>query len=128
MKKGKEFKLISILVYFFIILQGSIIGLPFFLWLLFTLFDFGNSDQFFALLAITGLILVYLNINSKKTLIILFTDILCLFLLCSPIIRRMLIIPLEEFNYLVFIIPTAIFCSLYLISIYYSFKLYLKTN
>jgi hypothetical protein len=37
-----KFRIISIVFYLLIILKGDIIGLPFFLWLLFTVFDFGN--------------------------------------------------------------------------------------
>jgi len=54
-----------------IILAGEMIGLPFFLWLLFTLFDFGNIDQLFAFLAIGGLTISFINKNKKRTFNIL---------------------------------------------------------
>jgi hypothetical protein len=47
------------------------IGLPFFLGLLFTLFDFGNIDQHFAFLAIGGLTISFINKNKKRAFNIL---------------------------------------------------------
>ncbi len=126
--KQETFKVISIISYFFIILMGSMIGIPFFFWILFTIFDFGNPDQFFALLAIIGLLLNFLTRNKQKTLKILSLDILSFLLLISPLIRRMTAISIEKFNYLLFIIPTLIFVVFYIISIVLSVKKYLKNN
>ena len=126
--KQETFKVISIISYFLIILMGSMIGIPFFFWILFTIFDFGNPDQFFALLAIIGLLLNFLTRNKQKTLKILSLDILSFLLLISPLIRRMTAISIEKFNYLLFIIPTIIFVVFYLISIVLSVKKYLKNN
>ena len=46
------------------------IGLPFILWLIFTTFDFGNIDQFFAILGVTGIILNFpcLEFSGEMTL------------------------------------------------------------
>ena len=51
------------------------IGLPFILWLIFTTFDFGNIDQFFAILGVTGIILgifalVKITPAQRKTIVI----------------------------------------------------------
>ena len=54
----------SIISYVLIILAGQMIGLPFFLWLIFTTFDFGNIDQLFA---ICGLIGIILNLTKWRT-------------------------------------------------------------
>ncbi len=102
--------------------MGDMIGLPFFFWLLFTLFDFGNIDQFFALLSVVGLTISFINRNKKRTFNILLLDIVCFLLLASPIVRRMTAVPIEKFNYLAFIIPTTIFALFYLISIGYSVR------
>jgi hypothetical protein len=101
------------------------IGLPFLLWLAFTIFDFGNLDQPFAILAVSGLIIIVRNWNKNRTRKILLTDFLCLILLAIPIIGRLNAVPLAMFNYGAFIIPTAIFVLCYLISLAYSYKQYL---
>ncbi len=114
----KLFKIFAIVAYLFIILMGSMIGMPLFLWLLFTSFDFGNSDQIFAIAAVLGLILsVFTILNSVQNLKILLLDILCFLLLASPIIRRMTEVPLKQFNYWAFILPTTLFVSMYLLLI-----------
>jgi len=55
------FKLAAIISYLLITLNGWFIGLPFCVWLAITLFDFGNIDQIFALIAVVGLVLIYIN-------------------------------------------------------------------
>ena len=128
MKLLKTFKLISVVFYLLIIAMGQMIGLPFFFWLLYTVFDFGNIDQLFAFLAIYGLTISYVTRNSTRTSKILFLDIVCFLLLASPIIRRMTVVPINLFNYLGFIIPTLTFSLFYLISIGYSIKQYLQVQ
>lgn len=122
LKKHKTAKLISIVSYLLIILMGSMIGLPFFLWLLFTLFDFGNIDQLFAFLGVIGLTICFTTLNSTRTLKILLIDTICFMLLASPIVRRLTAIPIEKFNYLAFIIPTTIFIFFYILSLYFSVR------
>ena len=104
------------------------IGIPFVFWILFTLFDFGNPDQFFALFAVIGLLLNFATRNKQKTIKILSLDIISFLLLISPIVRRLTAIPIEKFNYLLFIIPTIVFVIFYLISIFISFRQYLQIN
>jgi len=127
-KKHKKAKLISIVSYLLIILMGSMIGIPFFLWLLFTLFDFGNIDQLFAFLGVIGLTICFTTFNSTRTLKVLLLDIICFMLLASPLIRRLTAIPIEKFNYLAFIIPTTIFVLFYIFSLYFSVRQYFSTQ
>lgn len=122
MNKITTFKIFAIISYFLIILAGEMIGLPFFLWLIFTLFDFGNTEQFFALLAVLGLIIVFIKMGSVRTVKNISLDIICLLLLSTQLARRLLIVPLEKFNYLAFIIPVTIFLLFYFVSIYFSMK------
>lgn len=124
----KTFKFISILSYLLIILMGQIIGLPFFSWLLFTLFDFGDIHQLFAFLAVIGLTITFINRNKTRTLTILLRDLVCFILLASPLARRMTAIPIEKFNYFAFIIPTFIFVLFYSVSIYFSIIQYFKVH
>ena len=104
------------------------IGLPFFFWLLFTLFDFGNIDQLFAFLGVIGLTITFINRNKNRTLTILLIDIICFLLLASPLVRRMTAIPIEKFNYLAFIIPTTIFGLFYIFSFYFSVRQYFSNQ
>jgi hypothetical protein len=104
--------------------MGSMIGISFFCWLLFTVFDFGNSDQLFAIAGAIGLILCFATLDSTRTLRILLSDICSFFLLVSPIIWRMNAVPVELFNYAAFIIPASLFCLFYFCSLYFSIKQY----
>jgi hypothetical protein len=127
-KQLKIFKIIAIVSYLLIILAGQLIGLPFFYWLLYTLFDFGNTDQLFAFLAVVGLTISFIKLNSTRTFKVLMLDIICFILLASPLVRRMTSVPIELFNYLAFIIPITIFSLFYIISIYYSVRLYFESQ
>jgi hypothetical protein len=104
--------------------MGQMIGLPFFFWLLFTLFDFGNIDQIFAFFAIVGLVIICINHNKIRTSKVLTLDLLCFLLLASPIIRRMTAVPIELFNYLAFIIPTTSFALFYIASLFFGCRQY----
>lgn len=101
--------------------MGSIVGVPFFMWLIFTMFDFGNIDQFFAFLGVIGLIVNLVTFNSKRTLKILLLNIISFMLLASPLIKRLTSMPIENFNYLALIIPTIIFNLFYIF--YFTFRL-----
>lgn len=128
MKRLKTLKILSIICYLLIILMGSMIGLPFFGWLLFTLFDFGNVDQLFAILAVLGLCISFATFNSPRTLKVLLSDIICFILLASPLIRRMTAVPIELFNYSAFVIPASMFCLFYILSLCFSFEQYLQNK
>ena len=128
MTPQKRFRVIASVCYLFIMLGGQMIAVPFFFWLLFTLFDFGNFDQLFAFLAVTGLLIIYINRNKKRTPKILTLDILCFVLLSSPLFRRMTAVPIELFNYLAFIIPTTLFALFYTASLFFGCKQYSQLN
>ncbi|UOE37019.1 hypothetical protein [Chryseobacterium oryzae] len=102
-------KLISIFSYMFIILAGWMSGIPFILWLLFSLFDFGNIDQLFAFLGISGIVL---NFTKWKSNILI--NILAFIFMLSPIVSRLIQVPIEAFNYLAFKIPLGIFIITYI--------------
>jgi hypothetical protein len=107
MKNG--IRITSIISYCLIILAGQMIGLPFILWLLFTAFQFGNIDQLFALLGIVGIIL---NFTKWKTKI--FVTVQSFLFMLSPIVSRLVQVPIEKFNYLAFQIPLTIFILTYI--------------
>jgi hypothetical protein len=108
---------ISIISYMLIILAGQMIGLPFILWLIFTTLDFGNIDQLFAIFGLVGIIL---NLTKWRTNII--ATILSFTLMLSPIISRLVQVPIEMFNYLAFQIPLTTFIITYLTYIIINIK------
>ncbi len=107
-----KLKIVFLTSYSLIILMGQMIGLPFILWLIFTSFDFGNSDQIFA---ISGLIGLILNFTKYGKLIL--RKILSFILMILPIVKLLTEIPLEKFNYFTFQIPLLVFVYTYLIYI-----------
>lgn len=107
-----KIQLISIASYMLIILVGEMIGLPFICWLMFTLFDFGNIDQLFALLGISGIIL---NVTKWKYRVPI--TLISFLLMLSPIVSRLVQVPIGMFDYLAFQIPLIIFIITYLIFI-----------
>lgn len=108
---------ISIISYLIIILTGEMIGIPFILWLVFTIFDFGNIDQIFAILGIIGVIL---NFSKWKNRILL--TIVSFILMLSPLLSRLLQVGIEKFDYLAFQIPLTIFIISYLLFIIINIK------
>ena len=114
---NEKFRIIAIVSYLLIILKGGMIGLPFFSWLFYTVFDFGNIDQLFALFALLGVSMHLTKWKNKK----LFT-LLSFVLMLSPLISRMVQVPLEMFNYRAFQIPFAIFVLAYLIFLVLNFR------
>jgi hypothetical protein len=108
---------ISIISYLIIILAGEMIGIPFVLWLVFTIFDFGNFDQIFAILGITGVIL---NFSKWKNKILI--TIVSFISMLSPLLSRLLQVGIEKFDYLAFQIPLTIFIISYLLFIIINIK------
>jgi hypothetical protein len=108
---------ISIISYLVIILAGEMIGLPFILWLVFTIFDFGNIDQIFAIFGIIGIVL---NLSKWKNKILV--TIISFILMLSPLISRLFQVEMGKFNYLAFQIPLTIFIVTYLIFIIINIK------
>ncbi len=106
-------KLISLMSYSLIILTGQIIGLPFLFWLLWTSFEVGNSDQIVAVLGLIGTIIVFTKLFEIRIM-----KILSFGLMITPILKRLVEVPLEKFNYLGFQIPLSIFIITYLILIF----------
>lgn len=103
------FRWISIISYLMIILAGWMSGIPFIIWLIFEAFDFGNIDQLFAIFGLVGIIL---NLTTGKTRIDV--TIVSFILMLSPVISRLVQVPIEVFNYLAFQIPLTIFIVSYL--------------
>lgn len=76
---------------------------------MFTCFDFGNIDQLFAIFGVMGIVI---NLTEWKNNILL--TIVSLILMLSPIISRLIQVPMKMFDYLAFQIPLTIFIVTYL--------------
>ena len=90
------------------------VSLPMFVYLLFTVVDFGTTEQIFAAVALFGLIIHFLHLSFESKTKKVIVDIFVFACLLSPLIQRMLAVPLERFNYSWFLIPAIAFASLYL--------------
>ena len=113
MKKEKVLKIISLISYSLIILMGEMIGLPFLFWLIWTSFEFGNSDQIFVVFGLIGFIMMFTKLYKQRIL-----KVLTFLLMLMPIVRRLTEFPFEQFNYLAFQIPLLIFITTSLILIF----------
>ncbi len=113
---------ISLISYCFIILNGWMIGLPFIVVLFFSLFEFGSLAQLTAIMSFTGFILLIypFQFKSLKALIILQSSIY--FLLLSPIVVRLISVPLHLFKYSSFLIPVLLFVLLFPLSTIFMYK------
>jgi len=118
MIRSSKLRTFSLIAYLCIILKGQMIGLPFFIWLPFSLLNFWNLDQLFSFLAVIAFVIILLNRKYEKTTKRLMLDLVCFLLLASPIIGRLVAVPLEMFSYLAFIIPTTLFFLLYSASVF----------
>jgi len=87
-------------------------GVPFGAWLILQSLEFGNVDQLFSILAIVGIVL---NFSKWKNSI--FGNIVSFIFMLSPIVSRMVQLPIEMFDYLAFEIPLATFVLFYFVSI-----------
>lgn len=113
MKREKVLKIISLISYSLIILMGEMIGLPFLFWLIWTSFEFGNSDQIFAVFGLIGFVVMFTKLYKQRIL-----KVLIFLLMLLPIVRRLTEVSLEKFNYFGFQIPLLIFITTSLILIF----------
>lgn len=103
-------RFISIISYLFIMLAGEMIAMPLACWLVFVACDVGNSDQLFATLSIVGIVLHFSKWSNQ-----LLIALLSFLFMLSPLISRMIKVPIEKFNYASFTIPLVIFIATSLI-------------
>ncbi|MGX9987483.1 hypothetical protein [Soonwooa purpurea] len=102
-------RIFSIITFCLIIIAGDMIAFPLIFWLLISAFYIGSIDQIFAILALIGIILNFTKWKNKVPI-----TILSFLFMLSPIISRMVQVPIELFDYLSFEIPLVIFVITYL--------------
>lgn len=99
----------------------SFISIPLFLWITKGLLGFQTTAQVvYAYLAIIGLAIHFINLNSIRTLKVLVMDMVSFALLASPVIYVILV--LDDFNLAIVFIQLTLCLITYSISLYYSIK------
>jgi hypothetical protein len=119
-------RVLSIVAYLLIFLQGMIIAIPFGYFLIMGLFTAEPLSR--VLIALADIALVSLCIVSfkEKTKRILFLELVAYIILLLPLIRMLTSVPLHLFNYSLFIVPATCFVLLYPLSVLFSFREYKK--
>lgn len=117
-------KIIALVCYTFIFWNGQMISIPMFYYLPMTALSFDFSmQQLSAVLGVIGLIILAIQSfypNDKRKFLI---SVLVLLLLLSPIIQRLIAVPISLFNYPLFIVPCSLFLLSYLLflAVFYMF-------
>ena len=115
MRVSSNLLFIAVCSYCAIMLNGEMISIQMFCYLGYGwLVADDNVDRLFIILALIGFALLFMRTrnNPGKTFI---KHVIVFFLLLSPLINRMIAVPLSLFNYPLFIPPTAIFIVFYLL-------------
>lgn len=116
----------SIIAYFFIFLQGSMIQIPFGLLLVTGLFEAEPLTRIFILLADISLItLLILSFRPKTKISLIMEGIIYIFLLLH-LTRIFTSFPFDMFNYFLFLFPVACFVIFYPLSVLISYKHFKK--
>ncbi|RYF79475.1 MAG: hypothetical protein EON98_14545 [Chitinophagaceae bacterium] len=109
---------IAVIVYFLIFFKGIYVNFPLMLYLLFTVGNFGTAQQFFSAIAFVGLIIHFLHPSYKTKTRKLVANAIVLAFLLTPLVQKLVTLPLARFNYRWFIIPSVGFFLLYVISLW----------
>ena len=117
---------LSIFCYFFIFLQGSMILLPFGSLLISGLFEAEPLTRIFIASADVTLIALLLLSFKKRTKATLILEGVAYLILLLPLLRIFLLFSFEWFNYFLFLFPTGCFLILYPISVFQSYRKYIK--
>lgn len=126
MKKIKTrtiFRVLSILSYCCILLNGQMIALPFIFFVVFTMYGSeGAQTAITSIAGFAGLLLLLYLLRFKKSKRILLVEFGVFFLLCAPLIDRLTSVPIALFNYSGFIVPVISFIICYFLSLMLSLK------
>ena len=119
-------KLLSIIAYFLIFLQGMMIQIPFGLLLISGLLEAEPLTRFFIILADITLIILLIISSKEKTKTTLLIEAVSFFILLLPLLRIFISFPFEMFNYFLFLFPSGCFVILYPLSVFISYREYIK--
>ena len=116
--------MLSIIAYFFIFLQGSMIVLPFCFLLVGGPFSGEPIMKVLLSLADISLIVLFIFAFKKVTKVNLIVDIISFVFLLLPLVKIFTSFPFEMFNYFLFLFPVSCFIVLFLVSIVLSVREY----
>jgi len=122
MKARNAFRILGIISYMLIFLQGMLTGLYFGFYLLIALFLFGSPEQFYALLAAGGLFLSIWLSRARRTARSFWLEVLAFILLTAPLDWKLITGPIGMFNYPAFTLPAFLFVLFYMISLFFSYR------
>ena len=117
-------KMLSLTAYFLIFLKGMFFSIPFFLWLILSVLDFGTTDQVFSLLGLAGVIGLLMISREETDWKKILAEVLCFLCMASPLFWRSKDVPIAAFNYWQFTVPAFIFGICFLASIIISCFIY----
>jgi hypothetical protein len=126
MKISSVLRAISIISYFFIFLQGTIIQLPFVCLLFSGLFEGEPLTRVFVILADIGLVMLLILSFREKTKLSLIIEAIIYFILLLPLLSIFVRFSFEWFNYFLFLFPLSCFIILYPLSVFFSYQEYKK--
>ncbi len=131
MKYKNLIKILSLLSYCLIMLNGSMIALPFIFYLIFSsvgIFHLEIINQSItSLVGIIGLLMLIKSFQEDKdTLKSIFINLISFLMLLVPIAERLSSVPIDLFNYSGFKTPLILFLILFIIYIFMSILDYKK--
>jgi hypothetical protein len=131
MKIKSLVKTLSILSYCLIMINGSIIAIPFIIYLISASISIfyleGINQSVTSLISIVGLIIIIKHFK-EETFKSVFISFLGFLMLLVPLIERLSSISIELFNYLSFKIPVILFVVLFFIYMFISIFDYYKNK
>ena len=114
------FRILSIAAYLSIIFKGMMLPIPFGFHLVFGLADAEPVTRTLMILADCALVCLCISATRKRTKDILIFETAAYFILLLPLVRILTYGTVEEYNYLLFIVPTACFIILYPVSLFFA--------
>jgi|GEM_PF-5051227 len=117
MKLHSKLRIISIICYLFIFLEGMFVPIPFILVLTLGVLDQEPAGTFFLLLTDLGLVTLVVLRFMKRARLRIALECIIYFMLLAPLVRVLVIFPLTTFAYALFWVPFAGFAILYPLSI-----------
>lgn len=131
MKIKSLIKILSLLSYCLIMINGSMITIPFVFYLIFSSTSILHleviNQSITSLIGIIGLLLIIKSFQEEKdTLKSIFINIIFFLMLLVPLAERLTSVPIELFNYLGFKIPLILFLLFFMIYIFISILDYKK--
>jgi hypothetical protein len=120
------FRTISIIAYFFIFLQGSMILLPFGLLLLTGLFTAEPLMRVLIVLADIALLVLLIKSFYERTKWTTLIEVIVFFVLLLPLLKIFTSFSFEWFNYFLFLFPVGCFIFFFPLSIFLAHSKYVQ--